>query len=271
LSCVCASIFAQIGQKDSSGTRLADIIYAQYYNSNGKQVRVSTRTVVKQEALGTLRKLMGDRDNGLAPISEVRKIHYGHLRKALLDNYAARGNKSLRIRADGEETINGLKALDDFFGYKTAVNEQGQRYVEKSGVSITKITTDSAREFVRKRREEGTGNAAINRSLACLRRMLKLALQEKKIHDVPFVEFQKEPNARKGFLEMSKFELAQFPTALKPLITFLYYCGVRVGEALQIQWSQVNLEKRLNSAGRRADQDRRTSNCPAAVHAGHDA
>jgi len=29
----------------------------------------------------------------------------------------------------------------------------------------------------------------------------------------------------------------------KPLITFLYYCGVRVGEALQIEWSQVNLNR----------------------------
>jgi integrase len=64
--------------------------YAQYYDRNGKQIRVSTRTEVKQEALGVLRKLMGDRDNGLIPISDLRKIHYGDLRQALVDNYVSK-------------------------------------------------------------------------------------------------------------------------------------------------------------------------------------
>lgn len=32
---------------------------------------------------------------------------------------------------------------------------------------------------------------------------------------------------------------------LRPLITFLYYCGVRVGEAKQVQWSAVDLNKAL--------------------------
>jgi integrase len=64
---------------------------------------------------------------------------------------------------------------------------------------------------------------------------------------MPFIEFQKEPPARKGFLAMDKFEqlLAQFPTTLKPLITFLYFCGVRLDEALRIEWSQVDLNGRL--------------------------
>ena len=37
--------------------------YAQYYQ-DGRQVRVSTKTEVKAEALATLRRFMGDRDNG---------------------------------------------------------------------------------------------------------------------------------------------------------------------------------------------------------------
>ena len=96
---------------------------------------------------------------------------------------------------------------------------------------------------MRERREDGTGNAAINRSLAALRRMLTIAKREKKIHDVPFIRFQKEPHARKGFLERDKFvELIKLlPSHLRPLVTLLYYCGTRIGEALQIEWSQVNL------------------------------
>jgi integrase len=115
------------------------------------------------------------------------------------------------------------------------------------GASVAQITTDAARRFVRQRREDGTGNAAINRSLAALRRMLRIAKRDKKIHDVPFIEFQKEPPARTGFLTLEKFDelVKLLPTHLRPLITLLYYCGTRIGEALQIEWSQVNLDTRL--------------------------
>jgi len=221
--------------------------YAQYYDQNGRPLRVSTRTEIKQEALAILRKLIGEIDNGLTPLSDLRKLHYADLRQALIDSYIARGNKSLKVRASGEETINGLSALDDFFGFRTAIDANGKRYVSDDGVPVTRMSTDAAREFVRKRHEKGIGNAAINRSLACLRRMLTLAHREKKIHSVPFIEFQKEPPARKGFLPVEQFEslAAQFPSHLKPLVTFLYYCGVRIGEAEQIEWSQVDLKQRL--------------------------
>ena len=59
--------------------------------------------------------------------------------------------------------------------------------------------------------------------------MLALAKRDKKIHDVPFIEFLKEPPARKGFLELDKFDelIGLLPTHLRPLVTFLYFGGVR--------------------------------------------
>ena len=39
--------------------------------------------------------------------------------------------------------------------------------------------------------------------------------------------------------------LAQFPANLKPYITLLYFCGGRSGEAELIEWSQVDLERKL--------------------------
>jgi integrase len=39
--------------------------------------------------------------------------------------------------------------------------------------------------------------------------------------------------------------LSKLPTNLRPLVTFLYYCGVRVGEATQIDWTQVDLQGAL--------------------------
>jgi len=48
-------------------------------------------------------------------------------------------------------------------------------------------------------------------------------------------------------LEVKKFEelVRLLPTHLKPLILFLYWCGVRLGEARQIEWPQVDIERRF--------------------------
>jgi integrase len=53
--------------------------------------------------------------------------------------------------------------------------------------------------------------------------------------------------ARKGFLPREKFEelLDHIPVNLKPLIVFVDSCGVCLGEAEQIDWSQVDLNAAL--------------------------
>jgi len=57
----------------------------------------------------------------------------------------------------------------------------------------------------------------------------------------------KNSPARKGFLAQEQFDslISFLPANLKPLVTFLYYCGVRLGEAKQIEWRQVDLEAAL--------------------------
>jgi integrase len=210
--------------------------YGQWYQ-NGKPVRVSLKTDVKEEAKRLLRRKMGDAERGAAPENETRKLRYGNLRQALLDDYTRRGNKSLQTLSDGSETIWGLAALDTFFGYSET--EQGN--------PVSSITIDRIREFIRHRQKEKIGNAAINRSLALLRRMFNIARLDGKIQYMPPVQLLKEPPARKGFLELKQFNLllSKLPNHLRPLITFLYYCGVRVGEARQINWTQVDLHAAL--------------------------
>ena len=65
---------------------------------------------------------------------------------------------------------------------------------------------------------------------------------------MPVIRLQKEPPARRGFVELRQIEqlVAALPTHLRPLITFPYYDGVRShAEALQIEWPQVYLERRI--------------------------
>jgi integrase len=155
----------------------------------------------------------------------------------LLDDYTRRGNKSLQTLADGSETIWGLSALDKFFGYSST----------NRGSLVASITVDKIREFVRQRQGEKTGNAAINRSLALLRRMFNIARADGKIQFMPVIRLLKEPPPRKGFVTRTQFEtlLSKLSVNLRPLVTFLYYCGVRIGEAVQIAWSQVDLHGAL--------------------------
>lgn len=199
---------------------------------------MTTGTKVKQEAEAFLRKQMSAvRDNRQAPLTDVRKIKYANLRAGLLASYTELGNKSLLTRADGEESVMGLPQLDSFFRYSTS----------NSGPSVLQIGTDTARAFVKQRQSEGVGNAVINRSLACLRRMLRIATEEGKITVMPKINLLKEPKPRKGFVNDAQFEclIKMLATHLRAYITFLYHCGGRSGEAKQIDWSQVDLERRL--------------------------
>ena len=77
--------------------------------------------------------------------------------------------------------------------------------------------------------------------------MLRIAHEDNKLQFIPKIRLLKEPAPRKGFLEQEKFDelVGLLPTHLKPLVTFLFYCGVRVNEARQIEWKQVDLDARL--------------------------
>lgn len=74
--------------------------------------------------------------------------------------------------------------------------------------------------------------------------MFSIAKREGRLGVVPFIELQPAPPARKGFVKPDAFEklLVALPAHLQPLITFLYYCGRRVREACEIQWSQIDLK-----------------------------
>jgi integrase len=204
--------------------------YGQWY-VHGKQVRVSLRTPIKEVAKRELRRLMSESERGALPENVSRKLRYEGLRKDLLYDYHARGNKSLQVLATGDETIWGLAALDKFF----------------QGALVSSITVDRIQEFVAARQREKMGNGTINRSLALLRRMFNLARIRGKIQSMPVVQLLREPTPRKGFVTSAQFErlLSCLPANLRPLVTFLYYCGVRVGEATQIEWGQVDLEAAL--------------------------
>ena len=61
---------------------------------------------------------------------------------------------------------------------------------------------EAAREFAKKRLD---GTAMVNRSLACLCRMVRIARENNKLQFIPKVRLLREPAPRRGFLEQEKF------------------------------------------------------------------
>jgi len=74
--------------------------------------------------------------------------------------------------------------------------------------------------------------------------MMSLARREGKLASVPFFPMLKEDNVRTGFVSIEQFVKLRevMPEHLRPLITFLYFTGCRIGAALAIMWSQVEFE-----------------------------
>ncbi len=72
-----------------------------------------------------------------------------------------------------------------------------------------------------------------------------LAKEHGKLQNIPYFPMQKENAARQGFIDHEEFRslLEVLPIRFHPLVIFLYFCGIRVGEAQQITWNQVDLNQ----------------------------
>src|SRR5205807_4997938 len=156
--------------------KIGHIWYFTFYNLKGKQMRRSSKSRLKSVAIEMLHQAQKDLRKGTEPAS-ARKMKYEDIRRILVDDYLL----SAKAVMDGKEIlISGrrglLKPLDDYFG----------------GMNVANITTDVLRDFSSKRMENGVAGPTVNRNLAMLRRMFKLAERESKVSNVPYFPMQKE-------------------------------------------------------------------------------
>jgi integrase len=159
----------------------------------------------------------------------MKKLKYEDIRESLVLDYRTRAVKMLEQEEDGSPYVWGFEHLDPFFKNRL----------------VRTITSSLLYRFIEKRQQEGAKNATINRNLSLLRKMMNLARREGKLALSPFFPMLKEDNVRTGFVTIEQFvKLRQaMPKHLRPLITFLYFTGCRIGAALAITWSQMEFEK----------------------------
>ena len=90
-----------------------------------------------------------------------------------------------------------------------------------------------------------TSPATVNRETSTLKKALKLAVDNDKLHKVPVIKRLTEPPARSGFLYQKDYEalLKKLPTLYHNALTFAYVTGWRVSEVLGLTWAQITTDE----------------------------
>jgi integrase len=109
------------------------------------------------------------------------------------------------------------------------------------------VTADRIEAYRDQRRADGLQPSSVNRELAALRRMFKLAVRKGKLPAAPHIELLDESeNVREGFLEPPEFEAvcAYLPGYLHDAARFAYLTGWRIGAIRALEWRDVDLRAR---------------------------
>ncbi len=211
--------------------------YIQYYDKEGNQRREPTDARTEKEARHLLSLRLGQVQQGTVAKVDEKSLRYGDLREDVLRYFRVNKMASLEHYADGTEYAKGLAALDEFFGYK-GPEDKGTKIAAFSGAHWDD-------NFITRRRKEGVSDATIINSAKLLDRMFKLAIENGRIISAPKITIPSAPAARKEYLTKEQFDLLLGPKGMDkrfhPLLTFLFYQGVRIGETLNIKWNQLDL------------------------------
>ncbi len=199
-------------------------VYWIKYSREGRAYYESSGSKRHEDAKSLLRIREGDIEHGLPITPRVGRMRFEEAADDLLTDYRVNGRKTVD---DVERHIE--KRLKPFFRQRR----------------LTRITTADVRRYASGRQREGAANATINRELAALRRMFRLAVQGGKLMHAPHVALLHENNVRRGFFERHQFDAVRrhLPASLRGVVTFAYFTGWRVkSEVLTLRWSQVNRE-----------------------------
>jgi len=197
-------------------------LWIKYYK-RGKPIRESTRTGDPGKAARFLHQRLAEAGRDPAESPRIEQLV-----DDLFRDYRINQHRSL----DDVETRWRLH-LKPFFG----------------SVPATELDSRLLASYIDGRREEHASNATINRELACLKRMYRLAYfsTPPRVPSVPHFPHLKETNVRQGFVTPEQFAklVAHCPDLdLRAMLETAYNYGWRVSELLNLRVGQVDLVSR---------------------------
>jgi integrase len=143
--------------------------------------------------------------------------------------------KSLERLSNGELTVKGLTKLDEYFGWSK----------DNPGMKVADF--DPARwesDSILACRREGVSDATIINSARLLRKMFSIGVEKGRLMVAPKVPAPNAPPARVHVLYKEQFDrlLKVVGKQFVPLLTFLFYQGTRITEALNMKWRQIDFD-----------------------------
>ncbi len=203
------------------GARFGKVWWVKYY-VNGKATRESTETEKETEARRFLKDQEGKAVTGQPILPRLNRILYEDAARDLRTYYQTTGKRNLQ---DAEKR---LRHLARFF--------TNRRLVSIGAADVAKYTAE--------RKAEDAANGTVNREIAVLGRMLKLAVENGKLIRLPILRKLKEAAPRSGFFERGQFEAVKrhLRPDLQVAVSLAYALGWRMqSEVLTLTREQVNL------------------------------
>jgi len=190
---------------------------------NGERVRRST---------GTDNKGLAKEFHDKLKVELWRISKLGEVPEHTWNEAVVRWLKEQSHKATINEDRAKLRWLDKYLG--------GKKLNTIKRALVDKITDDKL--------EQGVSNATVNRTLEVLRAILRKCVNEWEWLDrAPQVRMLKEPKRRIRFLTREEAQrlLAELPDHLRGMARFSLATGLRQSNVTGLQWSQVDLERRL--------------------------
>ena len=197
-------------------------LWCKYY-VNGRPVRESTGTAHVKEAGRFLKRREGRSAAGLPMLPRADKVRYEEAAADLRRHYETTGTRDL------EEADYRLAHLAVFF----------------AGRRIASIGQADATAYAEKRQAEKASNATVNRELAVLGRLLRIAYENNKLFRLPVLRKLKEAGPRQGFFEDEQFQAVRRRLApdVQVAVTIAHTYGWRMqSEVLALERRQLDLK-----------------------------
>src|SRR5262249_23051214 len=188
---------------------------------DGRPRYESTGTESYEAARRVLDARRGQRAKGELLHARIDQITYSEAAQALREPYRVTGTRVLA------EANLRLGHLDAFF----------------AGRRLASLGPKDAERYALARQQQGAGNATVNRELAVLGRMLRLAFEHDRLARVPRLRKLTEAPPRAGFVDQAQFEIVRrhLPADLAVAVTIAYTFGWRRNEVLTRQTRHLDL------------------------------
>jgi integrase len=191
------------------------------YHQDGRPFYESTGLKDERKARTMLRDRVQRAESGAPVLPNLSRVTYDDAVKALKEHYTVTGARDL------VEAGCRLAHLDRYF--------KGRR--------LASIGTQDSERYALARQGQGASNGSINRELAVLGRMLKLAYEHERLARMPVLRKLEEAAPRQGFFEPEAFAAVRrrLPVDLQVAATIMYVYGWRLREVLTLERRHLDL------------------------------